>query len=538
MEQVIIKYLKELNIPISQAYCRKLIVSHPDYPSMLSVTDTLKRLGIRYKAVRMEKEQLGSVKGPFLLWPTKLNEQPKIIRGKRDLPANGVENKSHKNPEQPAVLLAKPTDTIKDEENDRLRKQDRFRKLLAGLLVAATTGLILLASASLFTGIYAALLCTALSGVIVGYLLIAKDIGINYKQVDDFCRAGKRTNCDAVLNSSAGRLLGDKFTFSDATIIYFLFQLFTMGFLIPSNSSLWELLAVLGGLTIPVIGFSLYYQAFSVKTWCRLCLLVDGILAIQVVLFGYMFAKGFIGAMGFSLNPLAKAGLVLLITGSAVLLLKNKIRSANQSEQDAMTARRIKYSPEVFSYLLNRESSTDIKPFAQELLIGSNPDAPLKIMMAASLGCGPCKKGFKKVTHLVGAYPGKVTLMIRLRTAGETKGEPTPGGYLLHYWQQHIHGETNEFARTKQLLQDWYAEMDLEAFKEEYPIDGKKVGTTGTQLANQHHEWFKAAGIQATPTFFVNGHHLPKSYNIEDLARIIAGLADIERDELHKKEIV
>ncbi|MCW9708191.1 hypothetical protein, partial [Fodinibius salsisoli] len=36
MENIVVKYLADLDIPIAKKYCKKLIASHPDYPSMLS----------------------------------------------------------------------------------------------------------------------------------------------------------------------------------------------------------------------------------------------------------------------------------------------------------------------------------------------------------------------------------------------------------------------------------------------------------------------------------------------------------------------
>jgi|GEM_PF-450073 len=523
MEQVVIKYLKALNIPISRKYVKKLIATHPDYPSMLSIADTLERLGIRYKATRMEKERLGNIEHPFLLWPTEQSRQPKIVRDERDLSLDGTENQSLKDSGQPIVLLAEPTDTIRDKENNRQRSQDRFLRILTGVLVVAAAALFLLVALASFTWMYTPLFITALAGTVIGYLLIAKDIGISYQPVEAFCRAGEKTNCDAVLNSEGANLIGDKVTFSDAAISYFLFQLIAVSFLLPSARSLSGILAVMSGLTIPVIGYSLYYQAFSVKTWCRLCLLVDGILAVQAILFGYMYYNGFIAITDITLQPLVQAGLLFLATASAVLLLKNKIKVANQSEQDTIEAGRIKYSPEVFMYLLRRKNRVDITPFKQELLIGDS-EAPMNILIAASLGCGPCKTGFEKATQLVTAYPKKVSLTVRLRTGDRNNGELTPGRYLLNYWQQHIHGKPGEPARTEQLLQDWYAGMDLKAFREKYPADGNEIRNTGTQLSNQHTEWFEAAEIEGTPTFFVNGRRLPMTYRIEDLMGMVPAL--------------
>ena len=59
-------WLKELKIPVSKTYLKQQLLSHPDYPSLLSITDTLNELGIDNAAVQVEKEQLGEITTPFL----------------------------------------------------------------------------------------------------------------------------------------------------------------------------------------------------------------------------------------------------------------------------------------------------------------------------------------------------------------------------------------------------------------------------------------------------------------------------------------
>src|SRR5690625_3344272 len=280
MEHVVIKYLADLNIPIAQKYCKKLIASHPNYPSLLSITDTLQRLGIHHKTARIKKKHLSNVEYPYLLWPDEEGREPIIIKDQRDLSINGEKDQiSIKVSQQAVVLKAQPADTIANEEHNQQRWQEFFFKLLSSVLVAAVAGLIFLSTLSSLTGVSALLLLTAFAGAVVGYLLIAKEVGINYELVEAFCRDGQKTNCDILLNSDAAQLFRKKITFSDATASYFLFQLLVVGFLLPLGepSFLWILVG-LSALTVPFIGYSLWYQALKAKTWCRLCLIVNGLL--------------------------------------------------------------------------------------------------------------------------------------------------------------------------------------------------------------------------------------------------------------------
>lgn len=73
MEQVVVDYLKDLGISVSAEYCKKIIVSHPDYPSLLGVSDALERLGIPSQIGRIEEEHLSKIEFPFFDSPGKLS---------------------------------------------------------------------------------------------------------------------------------------------------------------------------------------------------------------------------------------------------------------------------------------------------------------------------------------------------------------------------------------------------------------------------------------------------------------------------------
>jgi ABC-type bacteriocin/lantibiotic exporter with double-glycine peptidase domain len=60
------QYLQLLEIPVSFEYLSRKIQSHPDYPSLLSITDTLDELGIDSATVHIGKGQLHEAPVPFM----------------------------------------------------------------------------------------------------------------------------------------------------------------------------------------------------------------------------------------------------------------------------------------------------------------------------------------------------------------------------------------------------------------------------------------------------------------------------------------
>jgi protein-disulfide isomerase len=217
--------------------------------------------------------------------------------------------------------------------------------------------------------------------------------------------------------------------------------------------------------------------------------------------------------------------------------LKGTLKNANESKQNEIQALRVKHSPEVFTNLLFQEKKVYATPFEQELLIG-NPDAPVRITMAASLGCGPCKDGFGKALKVVETYPQKANLAVRFKhhrtNNGQSISDQNP---LLTYWLHHIHGKDNESERTVNLIRDWYSQMNNEKFKEEYSTGADGLSSGVEKLLHDHNSWFKTSEIQGTPTFFINGYQLPRHYKIDDLMMQIFWLEDFFRDEKNMQKI-
>lgn len=527
MEHVITAYLKDLNIPISRKYVEKRIASHPDYPSLLSISDTLDQLGIPHGAVRVEKENLAELPVPYLLHLKRGRGEFFTIKRSEDL---------EKNPDildawDGVVLLAEAGEMPEDEENRiSLAREKAVRSAIVLSLLSASCVFTLLLLQN-FSMINLLLLATAAAGILLGYLLIAKDLGITYEAVESFCRTGQKSSCDEVLRSEEAKVFGE-ISLSDVVLSYFTFQFIVAGFFIPvwENVAFLWVLAAGGVLALPTVGYSLYVQGIKLKSWCRLCLLVDAVLLVQATLFGWLIVTGLLTWSDINLWAAGLSLFLLLATGSLIFLVKNRIKEGVRAESAERAASRIKNDPVVFTHLLVQEKQADDIPLEGEITIG-DPHAPVRILMAASLGCGPCKEGFEKSAKLVTRYPEKVNLSIRfLMPAGDEDGETGPGRYILSYWNKQIHRKdhTSEQGtmKTVELIRDWYALKNLDLFKEKYPQRSNGHDDTVEQWASRHAEWFDKAGLKGTPTFFVNGYKLPEQYRIENLGYLVAGFSE------------
>lgn len=94
-------------------------------------------------------------------------------------------------------------------------------------------------------------------------LLLIYEIDKSNTFVKNICTAGKQTNCDAVLNSKAGKFLGMGW----GELGFFYFASSTLFLLFPGISFINKVpwLAIAGTTAAPYIIFSIYYQWKVVK---------------------------------------------------------------------------------------------------------------------------------------------------------------------------------------------------------------------------------------------------------------------------------
>src|SRR5690606_16139732 len=93
---------------------------------------------------------------------------------------------------------------------------------------------------------------------------------------------------------------------ADAGLVYFLASLMAMLTLMGNTNSSPATLALFSILTIPVCGYSIYYQWVVAKKWCPICL---GIVAVLLIAFVLLYP--FI-ALPIPFDSLAVAGLSFL----------------------------------------------------------------------------------------------------------------------------------------------------------------------------------------------------------------------------------
>ncbi len=516
MERLIAQWLKLLKIPVSEKYLQKQLLSHPDYPSLLSITDTLSEFGIEHAAVTIRKEDLIEVPLPFITH----------LEGNEFVVVENLNTLGKKHPEffkrrNGVILAAEKKNLLLNKENEKYLIEEKAGRWVLGVGSSALGFLIVSALLDSIRWLTGFLIFTSLTGIFLAVLILQKERGQSNKIIDQFCKAGKITDCNAVLQSDAASI--GLLKFSDAGLIYFLtqFLVFALAFGFNYAGSALTIWSLIAATAILVTVFSVYYQWRVVKKWCTLCLAMVLLLWIQaVVLLPAITAISFNTAL-MRTTFLVSASFALI--GTVWLLLRRLIEYKDKSEKELYPALRFKRNPEVFWTLLERQRKVDITPFEHELQLG-NPDAPLQVMVGCNPYCGPCARAHKVLHDMVEKYGESMGLTVRFTIDAAKKEDKKTKAveYLLRYILTNSNEATaNRRRLLRTTLKNWYEEMDYEKFTAKHFLN-QEINVD--DLLQLHKNWDKKASVQYTPTIFVNGYEMPKEYLVNDLPGLLTGL--------------
>jgi protein-disulfide isomerase/uncharacterized membrane protein len=504
---ILYNWLREMKIPASKTYIRQQLLSHPDYPSLLSITDTLDYLGIENAAVQIEKDRLKEVPTPFLAHLNGRGGEFVLVKNRDNIEKEFPDFFIHW--DGVVVMAEKKESWVHELNNAWLQKENKQRAAISGTLIILVV-FIIVASLSVLNWIQALMFLISITGVFVSWMIVSKELGIENKIADQVC--GKDANCNSVIHSKQAKLpfgIG----WSDAGIIYFSFLL--MALLISSftgnNDELYILLSVLATCAIPITLLSVYYQWRVIKKWCRLCLITVGLLWAQFfVLLPELLSAVRGGVINITFNNILLSSFLLFFTAAACLWLKPLLKENNKLEAENFKSKRFKNNPEVFKALLEKQRRIDVNPDGLGILLG-NPLAKNIIIKVCNPYCGPCAKAHPVIDKLLEENKDlKVQIMFNA-SDDEKDIRAKPIKHLMALY------EKSSGQLIEQALDDWYTadEKDYDVFAAKYVLNGELEKQSDKLKAMKN--WCDEVKIEFTPTFFINGYQLPKQYKIEDV---------------------
>lgn len=508
---VVSKAIQYFKIPITKWSIENEIKTHPDYPALKSVTDTLDHFNITNYPVRITQEELVQIDQPFLAHTHQQGEELQFIeRQSKDgflISGNSTKKRSvtaqdFKKVFSGAVILLESSSKAGELDFNSKRKTQWANSLvipsLAFLALSMLT-LTLFQSDIVWLSNETLLLATKLLGLGTSLLLVAKDQKSDLSFADKLCRIGKKADCDTVTNHPSATVLG-WVKWSDLGLIYFLSGLF-----LTAHGSIYSgPVKLLSLVALPYLFYSIYLQAIVIKKWCPLCLIVLFIIASE---FAITIASGL---QINTWNMLESALYTLMIT--ALVLLTRFFYRANQILKNLKTQhRRIKRSPGVLECVLTREQKVDLATNSRSLLFGSHSYNTPRVSVFLSLDCRYCGEVFQKLKHLTAnsrklhlhiipvamGKSGQKAFTALLCRAYRTKGQQAVLT-LLHQWY------SGEHKPEHYVITDWSTE------EKEFMKDNIIM-----VLKNQ---------IIDFPAVFIAGYKLPENYSLSEILEMAANL--------------
>lgn len=510
---VVRQLLDQLKIKVNTGTLLRNLKSHPNYPSLLTISDCLTMLKIENNVYRIENElfSLSDLPFPFITYFSENKNTfllvTDIYEGKLR-----ISNEKHKNisMSDKDFLSSWESVILHAEPNEQSGELNFHQNRIYLLLQKMTIPFFLL---SLFYSIYLTfnlnpfywyilVLCIIkFVGIVITTALVAQSINLRHALIDSVCSANNINSCNALLNSKAAKVTS-WLTWSEVGIFYFLSS-FLVILIFPT---LVPFLFWINTLALPYTLYSISYQ-YRMKKWCILCCTVQGLLIMELIVFS--FSK--VG-LGFSqhFNLLFPASLCLLIPITIWGLLKPILVEIPTSKKLKLQLNKFRYDSELFNTSLTNQAQYVIDNNFFPIVLG-NAKSDTIITIISNPFCSSCsyvhhffnewlawRDDFQVMTILVGYNDRHKKVILHMMALG-----------LL-----------DDRNIVKTAMDEWFnkADQTFEKWAEKHPVViTEQVNAAYTKVEN----WCEMVDIMSTPTILINGYKLPDAYQLEDLKYLI-----------------
>src|SRR5690606_7977305 len=287
--------LAKLEIRYTNGYLKDNVLSHPEHPSLLAVSDTLTKYRIENLPVKVDGQKLQELplpciiqlsdKGGMFHVLTRYSEKESIYLNDKGKQVT-IPTKEFLTRWTGVCLLA---ETTVDSGEPGIAEKLAERKSMTIFKWVGALFLLLWAVFSFFNSqlapemnplLVGAYTLLKLLGLVIGTMLLWYEVDKYNPTLQSFCSGGKKINCDSVLNSKYAKIRNGNLSLGLISFSYFFG---TLAFLLISsfqNASLAPL-AFLSFVSLPMVVLSAYYQGVVIKQWCRFCIIVHSVLLME-----------------------------------------------------------------------------------------------------------------------------------------------------------------------------------------------------------------------------------------------------------------
>lgn len=515
MYKILYKALRLTNhLHVSNADLRLQLQSHPDFPNVKAITDTLDYFGIENLAATVPKEYFDKLPKFFLALLTKEHDPGyALVTKRKDKLILDFENNKREILSRD-LFDTKWSGTIVAFEKVRESKtQIKIEQFSLPIILT-----LLLASSiySEFDLLTFSLTLLSGGGLFLSYLIVKEELGLHSQTVASVCSAFSATNCVATIKSDSSKL-SNYFSMADASLIFFM-ALSILNVIIKLD---YTTCLVLLFTSLPFLLYTLYLQGFVLKQWCFLCLAVTILIVAQLTLILALASGGIVLNIPF----LLKSGLMFALVFVGWINLKPLIKSHLQLPLAQQNFLKFKRNNKVFDSLL-RQKKVEMDAELEGKLISFGADHVTTIVtFITNPFCGYCVESYKVYKGLLKTHGNsiKLNILFNVSTSDKENKAYQIGIKLIELYQT---GQ-KELALTA--LDDWFMTRDVERWQNRY-------GTTNADLEkyegilHAQKNWCASNKINYTPATIIDRYLYPNEYKISDLPALIDQLGLEKKD--------
>lgn len=514
--------LRLSQVRVTRTTLRDKLGQHPDFPSLISLSDTLNELKVDNIAAHLTPEQLPEIPLPALAY---LDSEGGFFAPVRTTAADAVEWYHTKRGWQKdslaefnqkwngVTLLIEPT-----EQSGEANYASSRKKQLVESLRLPFGAVSLLVCLSVWAGVYHAPLATALpysalllvyaAGLTVSGLLVWYGLDADNPFLRSICQLNAYTNCGAVLNTSAARLF-NWLSWAEIGLFYFGGSLLALLFFQTNPAALYPLLLGLSLAALPYTFWSVYYQWRRARQWCVLCLAVQGLLWLEFGVLLY-FQRRFTWPAGFNGSDVALLLTSFLLLPALWALLKPIWSKALRTDDLQRSLQKIKFDPGYIESLGRRART--LPPIFTGMRVPTlgDTEALHSLVIVTSPTCSLCAKMHLEVETLIAELEDvRCQFVIAVSNRpGDTGG--AVASYVLNQPEEEM----------LLALSEWYVAPNLRSWlKKVTPMKLLREDDSVAQI-NLHRHWCELAGINSTPTIFLDGIEIPRHYTTSEIKKV------------------
>jgi uncharacterized membrane protein len=497
------KYLDKNGYSNQKESLEDLFLSHPNYPSLFAITDSLNLLSIENIAIKVPKEQFLDLPDNFL---AVYDNNIVLVHKNSTSITIETDGKKKQKLNFDAFLSAwnQIIIAIEPNVNPVLKKNKRNVKSL--LYVLPFIGLIIMsATFNTYTLNSILLLTSSLIGLLFSVFIVQEKFGIKNEVASKFCNINPNVSCNSVIKSTKSEI--NKWVgLSDLPFLFFS---------ISTVSILWQpkfadTIGFFSLVAIPAIVYSVWLQKFELKKWCVLCLAVSFVIVIQGIAFGF----NNITLFNYSITSFAPFLFSSILLTSIWFSLKPFVVEKLSLEKQVNELNRFKRNFNFFQFLSKNIEEHDDFEKLNGITFGDK-NVTTQITLILSPSCGHCHTTFKEAYELFQKFPDKLYLNILFNINPENNDNPykTIVENLLALNEQNPQ-------KAKEAIVDWHINrLDLKNWKRKWTVETPHL-LINKELKNQYY-WCVKNEFNYTPVKIINDNLFPEEYDITDLKYFI-----------------